>query len=121
VCIDFDGGEARTKLKGFRFHPIELSSVRCRNPNRCLQHGEFLEALQCEPDDIIVFTDADMVMQRPMDENEVRMVGSLEDGDVAVGYNKGYDESLADEARIIGLALGSEQMCHLTHYFDCPQ
>lgn len=46
---------------------LSNSLVETKNPNNCLQHGEFLKAeifQQFDDDDYVCFTDGDIIMQR---------------------------------------------------------
>ncbi len=72
--------------------------------NRCtsLQHGEFLKHLEPLADwDLIIFTDADMIMQRPFTLDELHELGRLRAGEVKVAYNEGHGWTLADEAELL--------------------
>lgn len=82
--------------------PIRLSgeALSVRHSNGCLQHGEFMSAPGFDdfsPDDIVCFTDGDVLMQRPLDAAEIALLESLADDDVLVQFNAGKDDNLRDE------------------------
>ena len=80
---------------------LPISDIQALNPNKCVQHGEFLKSKEfsslVEDDDVIVFTDGDVEIQRPMTEQEMNAFGSLRDDDVFVGYNASPTDTLKDE------------------------
>jgi hypothetical protein len=61
------------------------------------QHGAWLQVVPGEPDDVAIFTDGDIVMQRPFSARELDWLASLDDNTIAAGYNSGPDETLAVE------------------------
>lgn len=66
-------------------------------PRRMLQHGGFLPYVETEPDEVIVFTDADIVMQRPLLDDELNSLSSLNNSEFAIGRNNGLADTLFDE------------------------
>jgi hypothetical protein len=85
----------------FLFH----GGVTQKSKNYCIQHGEFIKVLNKEEmagDPVVVFTDADMRMQRPLSQVEMDFLEKLESGDFYVGINEHREESLEDEAVKIG-------------------
>lgn len=76
------------------------SSIKKPNNNNCIQHGEFLNSESFNnifDNDIIIFTDGDMTLQRQLYENEINFIRNLKDDDVYVGYNKSPNDTLHDE------------------------
>lgn len=63
------------------------------------QHGSFLQAVDGPEDEVIIFTDGDIVMQRPFSDTELSMFVGLPEDTVLAGYNSGPDETLEVEAR----------------------
>jgi hypothetical protein len=61
----------------------------------CVQHGSFLAALPAESD-VIMYTDGDFTMQRPLNDTEWELL-DLPHDTVAVGYNGGEGETLLTE------------------------
>lgn len=98
VLSDFPEAKARQMASEFRnikFLTLSSSAVPGANPNHCLQHGAFLEPLghHLAPDDYLIFTDADITIQRHFDDEEIDALG-----DVLVGSNWFDGETLAEEA-----------------------
>lgn len=70
----------------------------------CVQQGCFLEVLGASDDDVIVFTDGDIRMQRPPSNAELAWLHALPDRTIALGWNAGPDDTLANEAHRLALA-----------------
>lgn len=51
-----------------------------------VQAGFFLSYLQ--PCDVVIFTDADLLMHRPLDADEIEFLSSLKEGQISACYNK---------------------------------
>lgn len=67
-----------------------------------LQHGRALDAIpELGPEDVVCQVDADIIVQREFLEYESRT--DLVTGNFFMGYNKSPEDSLADEAKRIGL------------------
>jgi hypothetical protein len=85
------------KIKIFNLNP---DSIIKKNPNNCVQHGEFLKSSGFEnfsDNDIIVFTDGDMALQRELSVDEINFLRNLNDNDVYVGYNQSPEDTLENE------------------------
>ncbi len=68
-------------------------------PRSIVQAGHFLPYLKsC---DVVIFTDADIVMHRPLDFDEIMFLCSLEDGQVSACYNHHGEELFAEEAKAL--------------------
>lgn len=63
-----------------------------------LQHGSFLPYVPGPDEDVLIYTDGDIVMQRAPSASEYQMVSELPDNAVMVGYNSSPHETLALEA-----------------------
>lgn len=102
--IFFVGGdhqEARSKFKVAKVNPSDCKALVPSWP--CVQHGDFLTSKDHEfnPNDIIVFTDGDMFLQRPLTDTENKWLRDLKYMDISMGYNAGPNDTLLDEgARI---------------------
>lgn len=71
--------------------PAETESV---------QHGGFLPYLSGYEDDLYLFTDGDIVLQRPLGADEIEWLErATTGGRVSAGWNSGPTETLAIEAR----------------------
>jgi hypothetical protein len=74
-----------------------------------LQHGAFLPYLPslvgtvgADRNEVILFSDADMIMQRPFAPAELALFEGLGLWDVAIGLNGPRGETLFDEAKLLG-------------------
>jgi hypothetical protein len=96
----FSGNAGRIEIR-LLFH----GGVVQKNINHCIQHGEFVRVFKKDEiadDPVVIFTDADMRMQRSLSQAEMDFLGKLESGDFYIGINGHQEESLADEAVKIG-------------------
>lgn len=63
------------------------------------QHGSFLQVIQDRGDDeVIIFTDGDIIMQRPFTSREMDTFHKLPGNTVLAGWNSGPNETLEIEA-----------------------
>lgn len=99
ITLDFDiDSETEKKYGHIQFKKILSSQIQCPNPNTCMQHGGFLEALGFVNDDaVIIFTDTDIKIQRPFSEADLKMLLACEDNEVLVNFNMSEDGVLLDE------------------------
>jgi len=91
VSLEFNNIEV------FRVDPKTVKKLTNIN---CLQHGEFLNSNSFDEfseNDVIVYTDGDMTLQRSLSENEILFLKNLNDNDVFIGYNKSPEDTLHDE------------------------
>lgn len=105
VLVLLSDKEHSLNYSSIRTSMIHESSVECMNQNRCLQHGEFIKSdafSHYDDDDVIFFTDGDIVLQRALSEDEIREYKSILFGDVFVGFNASPHDSLKDEFNRIG-------------------
>lgn len=78
-------------------------------PRSIVQAGYFLPHLKsC---DVVIFTDADILMHRPLDFDEVSFLFSLKEGQVSACYNHHGEELFAEEAKALA-------PIHELHGFD---
>jgi hypothetical protein len=78
--------------------------------NECAQHGSFLAVVPGEPDEVVIYTDGDIILQRPFSQAELDWLTNLPDGVIAFGYNSGPDETLGVEARRLQPRVTNEQL-----------
>ena len=78
----------------------------------CVQHGSFLNIIPGKATDLIMYTDGDFYMQRPMDDEERAML-KLKKGQVLVGYNGSQSETLKVEADRLGQKISDTDMTTL--------
>lgn len=107
VFVPVSGDDAWFKrireFDAFDWRPVTVGELRAKNPNNCLQHGEFLafDDPDGSEDDLIIFTDGDIVLQRWFTSAELNWLSSLPENGVAVGFNEGPWGSLAREAALL--------------------
>lgn len=93
-----------TKLKS------ELTKINC------LQHGRFLDYINDElsNEDVIIFTDADIFIQRDMTPEEIEKFSKLSIHTIFVGPNNHQDNSLMGEYKLLEPKVEYEEI--LNHY-----
>ncbi|HEB41895.1 MAG TPA: hypothetical protein ENI08_02665 [Candidatus Dependentiae bacterium] len=103
VTLDFDiDPDCQKKFGSIQFIKVLSSQIKSPNSNTCMQHGGFLEALGfVKDDDILIFTDTDIKIQRPFNESELKILASCEDGDVFVNFNMEEECILLDDAMVL--------------------
>lgn len=97
---DDNNGNVDAGYENINVCKISPDHIIALNPNNCIQHGEFIKADGFDSisgDDVIVFTDGDMTLQRPLSSEELEFLKNLKDGDVYVGYNASPNDTLHDE------------------------
>ena len=83
-----------------RLVTLSSAEVSIRHGNHCLQHGEFMRAAAFDAfsaEDIVCFTDGDILMQRGLSQSEMSLLESLSDNDVLVQFNAGKEDNLHAE------------------------
>jgi hypothetical protein len=65
-----------------------------------VQHGSFLKVLDGPADEILIYTDGDMVMQRQISADELDWLNGFDDDTVSAGWNQ-PGETLTDCVRLI--------------------
>jgi hypothetical protein len=121
LCLDFQPQDwFYDEFAGTDFREVLNDELKLPLNNWCIQHGEFLPYIQGWEDDVILFTDADLRMQRPFSAAELAQLRALEPGQVFVGYNAGPKDTLLDEARRLGIKTSVEEL--RAHYgsLDSP-
>jgi hypothetical protein len=91
--VGFDGGPGYTPL-------TQAQNAGAPPETECIQHGSFLQALDAAPDDVIVYLDGDVVMQRPFDAGELEWLGNFPYRTVSATWNQ-IGETLATCATYI--------------------
>lgn len=104
ICVDFEVKErCREKWPSIDFLTLNSSTLKTvkegwpenREKFICLESGEFLDLMPFEEDDIIIFTDTDMYMQRAISDVEKNSMMSFDDQTIGMFY---------DELPVAGLA-----------------
>lgn len=99
--IYLDEEPIKSGFKKIKVSHIKMDDCKVINQNNCIQHGEFLnskEMIALKDEDIICFTDGDIILQRRMSSGELELLRNLGDNDVLVGYNASPDDTLYNEA-----------------------
>ncbi len=72
------------------------------NRTKCMQHGEFLKyVVTTTPNDLAIFTDADMLMQRSFTDGELDLFASLGRDEILIGQNDQPTDTLVQEAALL--------------------
>lgn len=89
------------EIHGFNVTNFKYNDFINKNPINCIQHGEFVNnkyISALSDDDIILFTDGDIIMQREINEAEFKLL-ELNDNEFFVGYNESENDNLLAESR----------------------
>lgn len=79
-----------------------------------IQHGSFLRVLpDVQDDDLIIYSDGDIVLQRPFTDEEMRWLDEWQDNEVGTSWNSGPNEKLIDEARRLQPKVNEELLINL--------
>jgi hypothetical protein len=101
-----DGEGLSIPFKSVEIATLPISNIQSLNMNKCVQHGDFLNSEYfnsiTEDDDIIFYTDGDIILQRNLSDEEIEFYKSFKNGDVYVGYNASPTDTLEDEANKLG-------------------
>jgi len=95
--------EMPEELASIEAIPLPAARALGHTGNFCIQQGCHLEVLSAADDDVIIFTDGDVRMQRPLTFNEAAWMRALPLNTIAVGWNAGPDDTLHAEAGRISL------------------
>jgi lipopolysaccharide biosynthesis glycosyltransferase len=94
-----------TNSTRFMTNFLNLSSIRCLNQHKSPQYGDFLAAYPngfLADDDIIIFIDGDVILQRPFSDEELNYIKSFKYGDFGVNFNASETDSIwAEASRLI--------------------
>lgn len=112
ITLDFEIPEIyREEYRSVRFVKISSDDVKSPNSNSCMQHGGFLSALDfVQDDDIIIYTDSDIKMQRGFSAAELDMLGIFGDDCVGASYNESDSDYLSEEAKRLKPNVSIEQL-----------
>jgi len=102
MTLDFDiPSSYKERFGSIRFIKIKSPQIKSPNLNTCMQHGGFLEVVDFINDDsTIIFTDTDIVIQRPFNESELNLLRDCKDGDVFVNLNMSEEQTLLKDTEI---------------------
>lgn len=97
LCLNFLPNNEE-QIHPWRYVYVNEQQVIAPHTNRCMQHGAFISFLNLNHDDVVLFTDSDMRMQRKMWPEEMSILKTLKHGELFVGENKDANETLYEEA-----------------------
>jgi hypothetical protein len=106
VFVSDIGGDLNLPFDKIKIGYLPLKSFRAPNTINCAQHGDFLYCNELDhdtnDDDIIVYTDGDIIIQRELNDEEISLLKNMKDNDVYVGYNASPFDTLEDESVRLG-------------------
>lgn len=98
--------EMHLPFKNIEIANLPINNIQSLNMNKCVQHGDFLNSEMfnsiTDDEDLIIYTDGDIILQRNLTDDEINFYKSFKDGDVYVGYNASPTDTLDDEANRLG-------------------
>lgn len=101
ICVgptwDWVDGLLR-EYRGVGFVRLDRADCATPVPLDHVQSGDFLQALPVADDDVVVFTDGDAYLQRPLTADEAGWLADWPRGTVGLAYNAGPGDTLASEA-----------------------
>lgn len=83
---------------------VDYNKATVQLPKFMLQHGGFTQFAPAnwKEDDVIIFTDADAILQRPFTDDEIVSMLSVGENEMQVGYNRPNDaQTLHHEATCV--------------------
>lgn len=84
--------------RGVWFARLDRAQCATPVPLDHVQSGDFLHVLEAPDDDVVVFTDGDAYLQRPLTADEAGWLADWPAGTVGVSWNAGPGDTLASEA-----------------------
>lgn len=86
-----------------------LDNAGAPDETQCIQHGSFLKVVDSPLDEVLLYTDGDMVMQRKLDDGE-RDFLDLENNQAVVGLNFGWHSTLINDAKLLGQQISDAEL-----------
>lgn len=95
------------KVSGIVYTNINPAQIQAPNDNTCIQHGEFLFFDDYNDDDIVIFTDGDIRLQRWFSLEEMELICKLKYKDILLARNAAMrldpsEDTLKAEASRLG-------------------
>lgn len=106
ILVYLNDSEIKSNNERINIAHLSPSDIEVPNQNNCIQHGEFLKSNYfngVNDNDVIFFTDGDIILQRNLTEEEENEYRNFKDGDVYVGYNSSPNDTLHDESFRLGM------------------
>lgn len=74
-----------------------------------IQHGSFLHMVDGPEDELLIYCDGDMVLQRPFTADELSWLEDFDDRTVSAGPNR-YRESMLDELELLQVSVSMDEL-----------
>lgn len=104
ICVDFwPHSSTRSAYPNINYRLLRRDQIDTDVPVNCVQNGDFLKVLDLASDDVIIFTDGDVRMQRPFNNEEIEWLQSFRQGEVSAQYNAGPHDTLWWDCNLIGM------------------
>lgn len=100
ICLDCEPPTWLVELPNIT--PLRAAADTRYSPpeTQSLQHGAWLDVVPGAPDDVAIFTDGDLFMQRPFSDNERQGLAEWPAEAIGTSWNNGPSESLLYEALV---------------------
>lgn len=112
ICVDFKS-KLENNSKNIKTLFLTKEQIKSKSDNGCIQYGEFLNHGffdSVDENDIICFTDGDILMQRPFTREEMKAILSIGDKDILMQANSYIGESLEIEYKKLTPYITYEQL-----------
>lgn len=112
MCIDFKSKLDNNSriIKDLHLSLDEVQSFSCKT----VQHGEFLNHKffdSLNDEDIICFTDGDILMQRPLNSSEILLFKNIKDDEILLQINGYLGEPLSEEYKKLSPVISYANLC----------
>lgn len=98
MMVDCGPPEWAGDVPRVEFIPITAAANAGTSESTSVEHGSFLNMINADDDDLIIYTNGDVRLQRPLSGWEMRQLAHFPAGAVSGVWNAGYGDTLAAEA-----------------------
>lgn len=92
-----DNNDSDVNTFGVNKKFINWQNIKSKNRNKCIQHGEFVNFFEeCDDDDVIIFTDGDIILQREFSDDEIELIKNIPENTFLANYNYKFESTLED-------------------------
>lgn len=82
---------------------ISWEEIESKNVNKCIQHGEFARYVtKANDEDILIFTDGDIVLQRDFTNQELELIKNLKSNHFLANFNLCYNSNMKQVLSYVG-------------------
>lgn len=99
MTVDCGPPEWVSDVPRINWIPMTAEQNRGTSESTSVEHGSFLNLIDAEDDDLIIKTDGDLRMQRPLTPDEMNELNAFPADGLAAAWNAGPGDTLGDEAR----------------------